>query len=72
MSSVAASKSSLETTLSKPSDLEIFEKKYKEKEVKPDYSNTSSDYFTSTRGAFRLFQFIKKFCAWPIDRKSVV
>ncbi len=59
-------KSSLDTTLSNPSELEIFEKKYKEKEVIPNHLNISSDYFTSTRGAHRLFKFIEKFCAWPI------
>ncbi len=59
-------KSSLGSTFSKTSDLETFEKKYSPKEVEPNHLNTSSEYFTKIRGAYRLFQFIKKFCAWPI------
>jgi len=66
MSASVASKNSLDTTLNRSSDLETFSKKYKENATEPDYLETSSGYFTSTAGAFRLFQFIKKFCAFPI------
>ncbi len=66
MAPATAPRSSLDNTLSKPSELEIFEEKYKKEEVIPDYLNTSSKYFTSTSGAHRLFQAIKIFLAFPI------
>ncbi|NGX34516.1 MAG: hypothetical protein K1060chlam1_00869 [Candidatus Anoxychlamydiales bacterium] len=47
-------------------ELESFGKKFHKKENKNTYLDISSSHFTSTYGAYQLFKFIGKLCAWPI------